>query len=94
MLNVYGPVHGFGWKINDVVGAQIISVPMSVPIRIADRAYKDLLFFLIATLVVTMAALDLGVYWFVIRAAARGLEHGRPREPGREGRDPGGRDRA
>jgi protein-histidine pros-kinase len=67
MLNVYGPVHGFGWKINDVVGAQIISVPMSVPIRIADRAYKDLLFFLIATLVVTMAALDLGVYWFVIR---------------------------
>ncbi len=67
MLSVYGPVHGFNWKKNDVIGAQIISVPMSVPIHIADRAFNDLIVFLIATLVITMAALDLGVYWFVIR---------------------------
>ena len=67
MLNVYGPVHGFGWKKNDVVGAQIISVPMSVPIHIADKAFDELIVFLIVTLVITMAALDLGVYWFVIR---------------------------
>ena len=67
MLNVYGPVHGFGWKKNDVVGAQIISVPMSLAIQIADKAFDELIVFLIATLIVTMAALDLGVYWFVIR---------------------------
>jgi methyl-accepting chemotaxis protein len=67
MLNVYGPVHGFGWKKNDVVGAQIISVPMSLPIHIADKAFDELIVFLVVTLIVTMAALDLGVYWFVIR---------------------------
>ena len=67
MLNVYGTAHGFGWKKGDVVGAQIISVPMSVPISAADRAFHDLLIFLITTLLITIAALDLGVYLFVIR---------------------------
>ena len=67
MLSVYGPKHGFGWKSGDVVGAQIISVPMSVPIQIADKAFHELLTFLIATLLVTIIALDAAVYVFVIR---------------------------
>ncbi|WP_158748270.1 DUF3365 domain-containing protein [Acidobacterium sp. S8] len=67
MLAVYGNANGFGWKNDEIVGAQIISVPMSVPIAIADRAYHRLLFFLILILVVTILALDAGVYFFVIR---------------------------
>jgi protein-histidine pros-kinase len=30
MLASYGPQHGFGWHANEIVGAQIVSVPMSV----------------------------------------------------------------
>ena len=30
MLAVYGPYHGFGWKAGDVIGAQLVSVPMTV----------------------------------------------------------------
>ncbi len=30
MLAIYGPDHGFGWKPNDIIGAQIVSVPMSL----------------------------------------------------------------
>jgi methyl-accepting chemotaxis protein len=67
MLNVYGTAHGFGWKKGDVVGAQIISVPMSVPVKAADEAFHDLLIFLGLTLAITIVALDLGVYAFVIR---------------------------
>ena len=67
MLAVYGSANGFGWKNGEIVGAQIISVPLSVPVAIADRAYHRLLFFLILTLVLTILALDAGVYWFVIR---------------------------
>ena len=67
MLNVYGSVHGFGWKKGDVVGAQIISVPMSVPVDAADKAFHELLVFLVLTLVITIVALDIGVYAFVIR---------------------------
>jgi nitrate/nitrite-specific signal transduction histidine kinase len=50
-----------------VVGAQIVSVPLAVPMANADRAYQRLLLFLILTMVVAIGALDAGVYWFVIR---------------------------
>lgn len=67
MLAVYGSANGFGWMLGEIVGAQIISVPTSVPVGIADRAYHRLLIFLIVTMVVTILALDAGVYFFVIR---------------------------
>jgi Protein of unknown function (DUF3365)/HAMP domain len=66
MTASYGAANGFGWKEGDIVAAQIISVPMSVPVGIAKQAYRHLLLYLITTLVVTIVALDAGVYWLVI----------------------------
>ncbi len=66
MLTVYGPDNGFGWKLGEVVGAQIISVPTAVPLEVADKAYQQLLIFLAVLLLLTFAALDCGVYWLVI----------------------------
>ena len=66
MLAVYGSTNGFGWKNNEIVGAQIVSVPMTVPIDIANRAYHELLLYLVLTLIVAILALDAGVYLFVI----------------------------
>lgn len=31
MIALYGTQNGFGWRPNDIIGAQIVSVPMSVP---------------------------------------------------------------
>lgn len=31
MVALYGAQNGFGWKLNEVIGAQIVSVPMDVP---------------------------------------------------------------
>lgn len=67
LVAVYGSNNGFGWKPNEVVGAQIVAVPMSVPVEIADRAYHRLILFLGITMVLTILALDAGVYWFVMR---------------------------
>jgi protein-histidine pros-kinase len=39
MVKIYGPANGFGWKLNEVIGAQIVSVPMGLPIRNANRAF-------------------------------------------------------
>jgi HAMP domain-containing protein len=39
MVKIYGPQNGFGWKLNEVIGAQIVSVPMNLPIRNANRAF-------------------------------------------------------
>jgi protein-histidine pros-kinase len=30
MLAIYGPRNGFGWKLGEIIGAQIVTVPMSV----------------------------------------------------------------
>jgi HAMP domain-containing protein len=35
MIAIYGPQNGFGWKVNEVIAAQIVSVPMSVPLAAA-----------------------------------------------------------
>jgi methyl-accepting chemotaxis protein len=67
MLAVYGNANGFGWKLNEIIGAQIISVPMSVPVGIATHAYHRLLLFLVLLPLPAIAALDAGIYWFVIR---------------------------
>ncbi|HWM43947.1 MAG TPA: DUF3365 domain-containing protein [Burkholderiales bacterium] len=39
MVKIYGPNNGFGWQVNEVIGAQIVSVPMNLPIRNANRAF-------------------------------------------------------
>src|SRR5215467_1485158 len=39
MVKIYGPNNGFGWKHMEVIGAQIVSVPMDLPIRNANHAF-------------------------------------------------------
>src|SRR3989440_2215615 len=39
MIKLYGPNNGFGWKMNEIIGAQIVSVPMDLPIRNANHAF-------------------------------------------------------
>lgn len=46
MLALYGESNGFGWKLDEVVGTQIVSVSMKVAL---DRAKKALSTFLVAT---------------------------------------------
>ena len=67
MIKKYGSANGFGWNLNQIITAQIVSVPMSVPMGVADQAFRRLIFFLIATFVVTIVALDAALYLLVIR---------------------------
>jgi protein-histidine pros-kinase len=39
MVALYGTDHGFGWKLGDIVGAHVVSIPLTVPL---DRAYNVL----------------------------------------------------
>lgn len=38
LIKTYGDRHGFGWQLNEVVGAQIITVPFELAIQNAQRA--------------------------------------------------------
>ena len=71
MIKTYGTQNGFGWKLNQVIAAQIVSVPMSVPIRVADTAYRSLIMFLVITFLLTIVALDAALYFIVIRPLQR-----------------------
>ena len=39
MIDIYGSNNGFGWKLNETIGAQIVSVPMTVPLERAHQAF-------------------------------------------------------
>lgn len=71
MIKKYGSVNGFGWQLNQVVAAQIVSVPMTVPMQIAEGAYHRLIAFLVITFLVTIVALDAALYVLIIRPLAR-----------------------
>jgi protein-histidine pros-kinase len=37
MVAAYGRQNGFGWKLNEIIGAQIVTVPLSVPLARAQQ---------------------------------------------------------
>jgi len=67
MIRHYGSANGFGWNLNEVVGAQIVSVPMTVPIKMADKAFTTLLAALAGVFLATLLLLDLVLLLAVVR---------------------------
>ena len=71
MIRHYGADHGLGWRANDVVGAQIISVPMAVPIALAHKGFNELLIGLGTIFLLTILLIDVSMYVIVIRPLRR-----------------------
>lgn len=71
LVELYGPANGFGWKEDEVVAAQIVSVPVALPVQMADRAFREIVFSLVGVGVVTLAVLDLLLYVAVVRPVGR-----------------------
>lgn len=67
LIKHYGSQNGFGWKPNEIVAAQIISVPMSVPIKLANDGLRNLLITLGTIFFAAIVLIDLGMYFIVIR---------------------------
>ncbi|HEY2927466.1 Tll0287-like domain-containing protein [Piscinibacter sp.] len=67
MLERYGPANGFGWTLNDVVGAQIISVPTQVPLERAQKAFTVFMGSIAAVFVVIGIVLNTMLWALVIR---------------------------
>jgi HAMP domain-containing protein len=67
MLERYGPANGFGWVLNDVVGAQIISVPTKVPLDRANQAFQVFMGSISAVFIVIGIMLNVMLWALVIR---------------------------
>jgi protein-histidine pros-kinase len=71
LVDKYGPANGFGWKLNEVIGAQIVSVPTEVPIARANRAFRTFMLSLTAVFAFIFIALNLMLWYLVIRPVTR-----------------------
>jgi protein-histidine pros-kinase len=71
MVKIYGPSNGFGWKHMEVIGAQIVSVPMALPIRNADRAFYTFMGSLTAVFVAIYIILNVMMSLLIVRPITR-----------------------
>ncbi|WP_341891882.1 DUF3365 domain-containing protein [Variovorax sp. YR752] len=71
LVEKYGPANGFGWQLGEVVGAQMVSVPMAVPMARAHEAWALFMGMLSAVFVTIAIALNAMLWWLVIRPVTR-----------------------
>ena len=71
LVDLYGSTNGFGWKLGDTVGAQIVSVPMRVPLQRADRTFITMMVGLALVFLVMMVLLNLLLHYVIIRPVRR-----------------------
>lgn len=67
MLARYGRANGFGWKLNEVIGSQIVSVPMSLPLARADNTFHTFMTALATVFIGVFIILNLLLQFFVIQ---------------------------
>ena len=71
MVAKYGPANGFGWQLNEVVGAQIVSVPMDVPLARAERSFHVFIGSLVGVFAVVGLLLNLMIWKVVVQPVTR-----------------------
>ena len=71
MVKIYGPNNGFGWKHMEVIGAQIVSVPMTLPIQNANRAFYTFMASLSGVFVALFIILNVMMSVLIVRPITR-----------------------
>ena len=71
MIDRYGPANGFGWKHNEVVGAQIMSVPMDLPLERARQSFNVFMGAQLAVFAAVGVALNLMIWLVIVRPVTR-----------------------
>lgn len=71
MLARYGSDNGFGWQPNEVVGAQIVSVPFASAESNAARVRRDVLVAIAAMLAGVLLIINASLYVVIIRPVRR-----------------------
>ena len=67
MKVLYGTANGFGWHQNEVVGSQIVSVPLAVPLEKADYAFRAFIISQVATFAVIFGVVNVALRFIIIR---------------------------
>lgn len=71
MIEKYGATSAFGWQLDDVVAAQVVTVPMSVPLARAHDALTTFMVLLAGVFLLVLALLNVLLHFFVIKPVVR-----------------------
>jgi len=67
MIELYGPANGFGWKVNEIIGAQIVSVPSALPVQRANHTFRVFMLMLTLVFAFTFILLNVMLHTIVIQ---------------------------
>src|SRR6476469_8072842 len=71
LTRTYGTTNGFGWKLHETIGAQILTVPMAVALKAARDAYVKALIILAATFAIAFIGMNLLLHYAIIAPIKR-----------------------
>ncbi|MDB4899144.1 MAG: hypothetical protein JWN53_952 [Gemmatimonadetes bacterium] len=70
MIAKYGKTNGFGWHVDEVVGSQIVSVPLEAALQKADHTFWVFLATLAGVFLLVLALINLMIRLIVLRPIA------------------------
>ena len=74
LTRTYGTANGFGWKRNEIIGAQIVSLPMTLPLTIARHAFFTSMVILAVAFAAVLLVMNLLLH-FVVVAPVKRMSH-------------------
>jgi protein-histidine pros-kinase len=71
MIARYGSSNGFGWRLDEVVGAQVVSVPLASAAASAQRAFRAFMASLIGIFAAILLVINTVMYFLIVRPVRR-----------------------
>ena len=71
MIDRYGDTNGFGWKLNEIVAAQVVSVPAAATFKIARRSLMVILGIVTIVFAIAILVVNLWLKRYVVRPINR-----------------------
>jgi protein-histidine pros-kinase len=71
MIALYGAANGFGWKLNEVIGAQVVSLPMAVPLATARQTFIVFMAILLGVFLLIVVILNVLLHFMVIKPVVK-----------------------
>ncbi len=67
LLARYGSNNGFGWQPDEIVGAQVVSVPLAAATANAERIFRDVMTAILGILAAALVIVNVVLYYAVVR---------------------------
>ncbi|HEU5297256.1 MAG TPA: DUF3365 domain-containing protein [Burkholderiaceae bacterium] len=71
LISKYGSAGGFGWKVGEIIGAQIVQIPETFALARAESTFRVFMGSLLGVLLAVALTLNLMLWWMFIRPVTK-----------------------